>query len=441
VRTLLLTILLTAPSIAEEKPQIDWVGDWETAFQQAKKTGKPVMVCINSKDGERANETTASKIYRDPLFVAMTRKFVMVLISTREHAGDGACPRFGCVTCEQHLDCWKDLRAAHGETFVIPGSGGDMISPQHAWFTPDGTLLSRKEYFLAKAELSKRMRSVLTEMKKSAGAGDETELSGKDDPLDGKDKAALERLKRADSQESRSAALGILLATQKTAVYAELGNLLQATKSKELKCYLLRGLAREELATVRVPAERLLSSKDAEIRSFAAVALEELGRKESISALLKRLRVEQDKVARKNLCRALGVCGGPVADKSAAKALLKVVSSDKQKVVCKHAALALRSYEGEGAKLVVKRLEKAASSTKDADLRRAIVYALAYVGNAKSTVSVLNKLVEKSREKWEKTFLGSAIRKLQAEPEEEDKFAESAKWLFWEDRQDPARAS
>jgi len=432
-------LLLTTVLIAEEKPQIDWVGDWESAFQQAKKTGKPVMVCINSKDGESANEATAAKIYRDPLFVALSRRFVMVLISTREHGKAGACPRFGGVTCAQHLECWKELRAAHGETFVIPDSGGDMISPQHAWFTADGTLLSRKEYFLDKPELTKRMRAVLAESKRSAGGGDEKATPGQNAPLDGKDKAALGRLKRAESPESRAAALGNLLATQKTAVHTALGELLQSSKNKALRCYLLRGLAREQVPGVRTVAEKLLSSKDAEIRSFAAVALEELRAKESIPALLKRLRVERDPMARKNICRALGACGGAVADKSAAKALLKVVSSDKQKVVCKHAALALRNYAGEGSKLVAKRLERAVLSTKDADLRRAIVYALAYVGNSKTTVSVLNKLAEKSREKWEKDFVSAAISRLQAPAGEEDKFAASGKWLYWEDREDPAR--
>ncbi len=438
-RTLPLALLLTAVSIAAEKPQIDWIGNWHAAFKQAKETGKPVMVCINSKDGETANETTAHKIYRNPLFVALSRRFVMVLISTREHVKEGTCPRFGAVTCQQHLDCWKELSASYGEKFNVPGTGGDMISPQHAWFTPDGTLLRRKEYFLDKRELTKRMRAVLAEAKRAAGAGDEEETPGKNAPLDGKDKAALERLKHAGDKEARAAALGNLLATDKLAVHAALGELLQSTKSKALKCDLLRGLARAGVLSVRTAAEQLLTNKDAEVRSFAAVALEDLGQKESIPVLLKRVKMERDRMARKNVCRALGVCGGSVADKSAAKALLKAVNSDKQKLVRKHAALALRSYAGEGSKLVLKRLEKAALTTKDPDVRRAIVCALAYVGSPKTTVPVLKKVLEKAREKWEQGFVRGAIQKIKAAAGEEDKFADSAKWLYWEDRKDPAR--
>ena len=144
------------PSAKEEKDkrQIDWVGDWDSAFKQAKEGDRIVMLCINSKDGESANERAASKTYKDEDFVALTRKFVMVVVSTRDHAGMfGTCKRFGGVTCTQHVDCYKYLRNKHGDQFLI--EGGEMISPQHAFFAGDGRLLWRKEYELTKAPLVK----------------------------------------------------------------------------------------------------------------------------------------------------------------------------------------------------------------------------------------------------------------------------------------------
>ncbi len=441
MRTLTLVLLLAGFAMAGDKPQIEWVGDWDAAFKLAKKSGKPVMVCINSKDGESANETTATTIYRHPLFVALTRKFVMVLISTREHSATGPCPRFGGVTCDQHLDCWKSLSAHHGDVFNTPGTNGAQISPQHAWFSPDGALLRRKEYFLSQKDLTTRMRAVLAETKKArkAGGDDGTRMAGKSDPLDGKDTAALERLKNASDKEARTAALGTLLGADKTAVYVALLELLRTTKNKGLKRDLLRVLAREKTPDIRGAAEEHLTNKDAETRSSAAVALEYLAEKESVPALLKRVKKERDAVARKNVCRALGACAGPIADKAAAKALLRAMASDKDPVVAKHAGLALHHFAGEGSKLVLKRLERSLLKTKNEDVVRAIVYTLAFVGNTESTVKALHKLDEETAEEWNKRHIHAAIAKLKATPEEQKKFAKYGDWLYWEDREDPAR--
>lgn len=435
MRKIGLLLWLAALAGAEDLPQVEWASSWENAFRQAKAEGKPVLVCINSKDGEQANETTAKEIYRDPLFVALSRKFVMVLVSTREHAAAGPCPRFGKVTCAEHLRCWEDLNAACGETFVVPGSGGDMISPQHAWFAPDGRLLRRKEYVLDKEELMRRMRATLAEM----GAGGAA--AGVAGPLVDKERTDLERLKGATDREARMAALGNLLATEKAAVHEELVALLGATKDASLKGDILRALANAQVAAARPAAERLLADGDALMRSVAAVSLELLADKEAVPALLKRARAEDDPVARKNVCRALGACGGPAADKAAAKALLDAVGGDKQKVVCKHAALALRGFAGAGAALVRKKLEQAALRAKDPDVRRGIVYALAFVGDAKTTVPVLEKVLAEEHEEWAQKFVRGAIGRANgvAGGGEGDPFADSASWLFWEDSQDPAR--
>jgi hypothetical protein len=346
---------------AGETPQVAWTGSWEAAFRQAIETRKPVMVCINSKDGERANETTARKIYHDPAFVEWSRRFVMVLVSTGEHAAEGACPRFGQVSCRQHLECWKELKARHGEQFVLSDTPGDMVSPQHAWFTPEGTLLRRHEYFLDKSGLVKRMKATLAEMK---------------------------RARKANAAPGPGGAL------------------------------------------------------DAAVRSCAAVALEKLARAESIAALLKRCKLERDAKARKNVFRALGACGGPAADKAAAKALFKAMASDKQKMVRKHAALALRSYAGDSAELVRRRLEQAVLQAKDKDVSRAIVYVLAHVGAPKTTVPVLKKVMGEAREDWAQAFVRGAIGRITGASDEdaETEFNDAGRWLFWEDRVDPARS-
>ena len=423
---LILLIVAAAPSTAADDPQVTWVGEWEEAFELAKKTGKPVMVCINSKDGEGANERAAQRIYHDPWFVSLSRHFVMVVISTLKHAPRGACPRFGKVTCKQHIDCWKMLAAEHGEQFYIPGTG-NMISPQHAWFAPDGKLLQRKEYELTKADLLERMRAVL------AGLGIDVDAAGPDlTPLDDKDKAVLATI-RDGGEDARRAALPALLATGKLAAHTALTKLLSAAKDTTFKCDLLRALGRARVAAARQGAEAKLADKDATVRSFAAVCLEDMGFKDSIPVLLKRLKAERDTATCKNLCRALGACGGPNSDKAAAKGLLAIVGKHRQKLVQKHAALALARYAGAGAKLVRKRLETAATRAKDPTIRSAIVYALAHVGD-KGTVRTLEKVLEDVREKYSQNFVRLAIAALQG-----GKVDVGGDWLFWEDHNDPAR--
>ena len=431
VRALLLVLVLLAvsatPSNSADEPQVAWVSEWEEAFKLAKKTGKPVMVCINSKDGEGANERAAQKIYRGPWFISLSRHFVMIVVSTLKHTPKGACPRFGKVTCKQHVDCWKMLAAEHGEEFYIAGKPGDMISPQHAWFAPDGKLLQRKEYELTNAELLKRMRAVLAKL------GRKVEDSGPAlAPLDDKDRAELERIERGNGKVRR-AALGKLLATGKIAAHTAIIDMLTSAKDPAVKCDLLRALGRAKALTARLAAEARLADKDAMVRSFAAVCLEELGLKDSVPRLIKRLKAERDATTSKNLCRALGACGGPTGDKAAAKALLAAVAKSRQKLVQKHAALALRAYAGTGAKLVRKRLQTAALRENDPTVRSAIVYALVYVGD-KRTVRILEKVLAETRDKYSKAFVRSAIATLRGE-----KVPFSAGSLFWEDYNDPAR--
>jgi len=437
VRTLIVALLPVALAAAREAPGIDWATDWNAAFAEAVKSHRPVMVCINSKDGERANETTAHTIYHDPVFVALSRQFVMVLVSTREHAAEGPCPRFGKVTCAQHLECWKELKTRHGDKFCLPGTD-EMISPQHAWFSPEGKLLQRKEYFLGKSELMRRMRTVLKQVGPPKDGGG---AQGSPAPLDEADRAALAHLAEAEDPDTRSAALGHLLGTGKAAAYGALCELAAGTKDEELKGDLVLGLARAQVAAVRPVAEKLLADRDELVRSQAAVALEELGLAESVAALVRRVHAEDDPTARKNACRALGACGGPAADKDAAKALLRVLEKDKQKSVAKHAGLALAAFAGDGAELVRKKLEHAARDAKERDLQFAMVYALAYVGTPKTTVPVLEKILADERDQWAQAFLKAAIAKVQAGDAgaDDDPFAQAAAFLFWEDRDDPAR--
>ncbi len=432
-----LTLLFLATLAAGEESQIEWVSTWERAFEIAKEQNRPVMLCINSKDKESANERAARETYHDADFVAESRKFVMLVLSTLSHRASGVCPRFGIVTCEEHLACWKALAAAHGEQFSSSAAKGEMISPQHAWFRPDGTLLRRREYEMTKAELLDAMRAVLAELSGGAGAGTDVPgaPTGRDAPLSEKDLAEIERARTATDAESRAAALGNVLSTGKIAAVAALVDLLQKGKS-DLHCAILRAFGKAGALDARFAVEDALRDKDEIVRSFAAVALETMGRKESLEPLEKRAKTEKDTQARKNMYRAIGRCGGGVPDEAAAKVLLKAMEGDKQAALRKHSVIAMRSYEGPGAKFVLKPLEQAALKVKDPDMRGALVYTLAYIGNSETTVPVLQEVMAKLNDDLSRAFVQTAINICKGRGGD---FGRAAWWIFAEDRNDPAR--
>lgn len=439
-RLVLLLLLAASSALAQEDKdtQIDWIGDWDQALKVAKQTERPIMFCVNSIDGERANERAAKEIYKDKEFVALTRKFVMVVASTREHGGMfGHCKRFGRVTCKQHRDCEKRVRNTYADH--LPQKNGEMISPQHAFFDMDGRFLRRREFELGKPELMKMMRAVL---KSAAGrpADDPAEAAGEpaDQPLSAADKDELQKIETARNDEDRHAAVTALVGTGKKAAISALLDLLVTTKKAPVKCAVMRGLGKAGALGAREAIELQLGDKNELVRNFAAVALEELAQEASVPALLKRLKRERERYTRKNLCRALGACGGPYANKDAAKALLTTISKDKQIMVRKHAAIACKDFANDkGKPLVRKRLESLALREKAREVRGGIVYALAFVGETKTTLPVFEKLLEDARDDLARGWLRNAIRVLKKRGTFDGR---GTWWLFGDDRRDPARS-
>jgi hypothetical protein len=104
--------LWPAPSSEDWKRPclVHWQRTWEDAVAVAKATGKPVMVCVNM-DGEIASEHFAGKRYRDPETAQLYDPYVCVIASVyrhnpRDYDEQGRripCPRFGTVTCGEHI--------------------------------------------------------------------------------------------------------------------------------------------------------------------------------------------------------------------------------------------------------------------------------------------------------------------------------------------------
>ena len=102
----------------------------EDAIAVAKETRKPILVCVNM-DGEIASEHYAGVRYRRPETAKLYDPYVCVIASVyrhvpRDHDEEGnriPCPRFGSVTCGEHIAIEPGLYDKYFD--------GKRIAPRH----------------------------------------------------------------------------------------------------------------------------------------------------------------------------------------------------------------------------------------------------------------------------------------------------------------------
>ncbi|MFM8979072.1 MAG: hypothetical protein ACKOSS_01205 [Planctomycetia bacterium] len=121
-------------------PGLRWEGTAREALARARREGRPLLVCVNALEDERANIRLATELYRDPAWGRATRAYVCVVANPNDHGAGATCERYGHVACSAHKDvlAWV-LRAVSRD--------GALISPQHLIVEPDGAIAYRKEYF------------------------------------------------------------------------------------------------------------------------------------------------------------------------------------------------------------------------------------------------------------------------------------------------------
>jgi len=136
--TLALCGLPSEPNRDLPPNQIAWQRSLSDAQHVARAENRPLLVAINV-DGESASDRIVTERYRDPQFVAWTRRFTCVIghplrHTERDHDDQGrrvVCPRLGSVTCGEHMALEPQLFEAY--------LGGERVSPRHALVMPDGT--------------------------------------------------------------------------------------------------------------------------------------------------------------------------------------------------------------------------------------------------------------------------------------------------------------
>ena len=110
---------------------------WEDALAVSAETGKAILVCVNM-DGEIASEHYAGIRYRQPEMCALYDPYVCVIASVYRHSPRDfdengqriLCPRFGSVTCGEHIAIEPILYEQFFE--------GRRIAPRHIMVELDG---------------------------------------------------------------------------------------------------------------------------------------------------------------------------------------------------------------------------------------------------------------------------------------------------------------
>ena len=109
---------------------VKWQRSFEDALRVARREGRPILVAVNM-DGEIASEHFAGVRYRSPETAALLEPYVCLIASTYRHTArdydeEGRripCPRFGTVTCGEHIQVEREL---YGRYF-----DGRRIAPRH----------------------------------------------------------------------------------------------------------------------------------------------------------------------------------------------------------------------------------------------------------------------------------------------------------------------
>lgn len=119
---------------------IPWQRSLQDALALVKKTGKPLLICVNM-DGEPASEAIAWGRYRDPAFAKLASGFIPVLASPnrhspRDHDDHGrrlVDPRFGRLIDAEHIRIEPEL---YDRWFQER-----RVAPRHVGVSPEGKIL------------------------------------------------------------------------------------------------------------------------------------------------------------------------------------------------------------------------------------------------------------------------------------------------------------
>lgn len=122
--------LVAQADTQDSPPLIRWQRTLADALALAKLKKLPLLVVAN-QDGETACESLVRNRYRNKSFAKLANRYVAVIGSTNRHNPRDyddlgrriPCPRFGCVTCGEHIAIEPELYANYFK--------GQRVAPRH----------------------------------------------------------------------------------------------------------------------------------------------------------------------------------------------------------------------------------------------------------------------------------------------------------------------
>ncbi len=252
------------PEDAAKPTLIPWQRTLADAEALSRATGKPLLLAVNV-DTENASRVFALHKYKRPEFAQLVEPFVALIACPTRHTEadhDEAgrripCPRFGSVTCGEHVAAEPAIFEAYGD--------GERWAPRHIGVSPEGEKLFDRY-------LDQNLTNVDDALKRVARAPSERRLRALVQSLDAADRTRLEALYDDLDSETRRHALGL------------------AAGAPSLPIGLVR---------------RGLASDDAGVRDMAVMALATNPRAEALDALLAALDRDDLRDARPALMRGL----------------------------------------------------------------------------------------------------------------------------------------
>ena len=420
-----------APARGEEDaPKIQWAKDVPSAFMQAIKQKKVVLLCLGAPDlivdGEvqgTLSKLVRDRLYKNSLVVEASRKFVCVLLT-------------------------KDYEKLMREQF---GMKPPIAVPQHVFAHPRHVKGERPLYtrqFWQFQSEEQGAKAFIGHMKTALRRFEVKEAMPKLPKDTPEARAAwipkVARLVRDGNPEYRAEALDQLRKRDRDGdcvkALVPLIDTFAAANDKQRLLDVLRYAITPDAVDVIHP---LLDHDDRGLRGTAAVTLEYIGAKASVDPLLARIKREKDDGVANHLYRAVGRCGA--GDDSVRKKLLRKAAPAKGEDFPRFGAVIGLAYfagDAKAARGLERNLTKLGlpfqTGSKAKEFLRALtVWALSEIRDPKSGAYVQKKLLDKLAKDPPRgadavmTFYGAVARTCEGHEglqEEIDKGIEAYRW-------------
>ncbi len=374
-------LVLTVLSAGVARAQIAWEGDFQAAKQRAAAEKRVLFVAINM-DGEKANQEMATKTYADPMIVAWSQQTVNLIASKYDHrSGTKPCPRFGSIPCEAHMKV--DIRVREGVVKQSPD--GFVVAPQHVFLDPEGKVILSVPYAITAQELQWCFTMALSRVQPdrtivgkapkrlvmgdvfdpasetgSGGGGGRGDLAAPSGGPITKEEAKeiIRALKKqggggpgggggGGGGGARLEALAKLLGCDDPEVVSfvktEIGARWFVQRSDETKAEIVHRIGAIAEPGYWEVVETFAEAKNETLRTEAAIALEQLGTKESLPVVQAGFARELSPLVKRAWVRALGTTG--THDAGVRRQLASLARGDKDAVLRANALVALGMAE------------------------------------------------------------------------------------------------